>query len=90
MVWRRYSRNKRQALEEEDLADDEDLDEDDEDEEVLSRDKRNGDARNRKSKNTRRPKNKFSSLDDDFNFGTNVYQVSLFPLHRLFQKARPF
>ena len=46
MVWRRYSRNKRQALEEEDLADDEDLvDNDDDDEEVLSREKRNGDAR---------------------------------------------
>ncbi len=46
MVWRRYSRNKRQALEAEDLADDEDLDEDEEeDEQILSREKRNGDAR---------------------------------------------
>ena len=46
MVWRRYSRNKRQALEEEDHADDEDLDDDDDDdEEIQSREKRNGDAR---------------------------------------------
>ena len=83
MVWRRYNRNKRQALEQ---TEDQDDDEDFEEEEILDREKRNTNERNRKTKNPRRTKNKFSSLDDDFNFGAetgNVYQDFYGGKHRL-------
>jgi hypothetical protein len=44
MVWRRYNRNKRQALEQSEDDQDEDLDEDDE-EDILDREKRNTNER---------------------------------------------